>query len=500
MVSFAILYFLVLSTLSNCFVLLHGSPDYITDYSETLEDAQSIPSLVKPRTELTPILNPYGFSNVCSLSECGDFHMVAYYRDAHNCDVVIRRLDYLNWTIDLSIFIQSLRLDEFGNPVWHSFTREVFPIGNSSSYLKTFSIKTTTVVFPNHNIYQKQSIPKVIIQTFASRAVHSIYHWNAYKTFVELNPEYELKMFTDKECRIFVKTHMSSRFLDAYDILISPTFKADLFRYAFLAVNGGCYFDHKMIARVPLRNVIRSNDSLLVCADAYPRTGMPPYSLNDTERLYNAVICSQKGEQRIWQTIEKILQNIESRHSVGSDLSLTGPVAFYRAIRSNITDDNLRFKHGVRMKSILHVRRKYEDYYVKERLTNQIMLTKFYKGYFADPRHRYGTLWKAHTIYFEKLMHFHHWKVFTYPGQKRCVRMDVTKRGSMVLRLLTSNNFYEMPQPIPDENDGAIPSPYICYNIRLLVLNDDTSEEHWVEIPSVDIPSGSRYALELPFN
>ncbi|RYH22988.1 hypothetical protein EON65_18430 [archaeon] len=500
MVSFALLYLFALFTLSNCFVLLHGSPENVADYNLTLEDASYIPSHVEARTDLTPILNPYGFSNVCSLSECGDFHIVAYYRDAHNCDIIIRRLDYFNWTIDLSLFIQSLRLDEHGNSVQHAFTREVFNIGNSSSYMKSISVKTSTVLFPSLNIYQRQSIPKVIIQTFATRAVQSIYHWNAYKTFVELNPEYEFRMYTDKECRQFVKTYMSNRFLDAYDILISPTFKADLFRYAYLAVNGGCYFDHKMISRVPLRKVIRTNDTLLVCADAYARNGMPPYSLEDTERLYNAVICSKKGEDRIWLTIEKILQNIESRHSVGSDLSLTGPVAFYRAIRGNITEDNLRFKHGVRLKSIMHVRRKYEDFYVKERLTNQIMLTKFYKGYFADPRHRYGTLWKAHTIYFDKLMHFQHWKVFAYPGQKRCVRADFTKKGSLMLRLLTSNSFYEMPQPLPDENDDGIASPFICHHIKLLVLNDKTSEEHWVEIPSANIPSGSRYALELPLH
>eukprot|EP01031_Cornospumella_fuschlensis_P030927 gene30927-37380_t len=450
------------------------------------------------RTNLTPVLNPYGFSNVCSLSECGDFHIVAYYRDDHHCDVTIRRLDFLNWSIELSLYIQSLRLDRHGDPVQHAFTREVFTIGSSSTYMKTISIKTTTVLFPNHNIHRKQAIPKIIVQTFATREVHNVYHWNAYMTFVELNPEYELRMYTDRECRQFVKEHMPSSFLDAYDILISPTFKADLFRYAYLAVNGGCYFDHKMIARMPLRNVIRANESLLVCADASPRTGMPPVSLKDTERLYNAVICAKRDDHRIWLAIERILHNIETRHSVGSDLSLTGPVAFYRAIHDNITDENLRFKHGVRMKSIMHVRRKYEDFYVKERINNQIILTKFYKGYFADPRHRYGSMWKAGTIYFDKVLSFQHWKVFAYPGQKNCVLVDLTKQGTMMLRLLTSNSFYEISQPIPTEREGGISSPFICHNIKLVILNDVTGEEHGVEIPSADVPSGSRYALELP--
>eukprot|EP00981_Chlorochromonas_danica_P005217 scaffold1046_cov162-Ochromonas_danica.AAC.47 len=458
--------------------------------NDTMEKMMVIPSFVPRRDGLTPVKNVYGFSNVCDAGECGDFHVVAYYLDQHVCALHVRRLDDANWTFDLSIFIQSLkqRSDDGHRP---TFTREIFYIGHSEVHWKTVIVNTTLQLLPDRSMLSRQQIPRTIVQTFATRRAHNLFHWNAYQTFVELNPEYEMRMYTDRECRQFIKRFLPAKVLDAYDILISPTFKADLFRYSYLAIHGGCYFDHKMIARLPLRSVVRANDSLLVCSDANPSTGLPAANLAETERLYNAVICAERGEKRLWRTIDIILKNIQKRHSVGSDLSLTGPLAFYNAIADRLTEHEVRFKHGVRMKSIMHVRRKYEDYYVKEKLSGRIFLTKFYKGFFADPKHRYGTLWRAQTIYYDLLVQHGQWKVLSYPGQSSCIKPEFTAAGSLVLKLLTSNSYYELA---PHARHGHM----ICQSIKVVVLNDYNSEEYRVEIPSIEISSASRYTLQLP--
>jgi hypothetical protein len=459
--------------------------------NRTDERTLVIPAHLPARKGLIPIANPFGFTNVCnSGGECGDFHVNVFYINNQSCAIHVRRMDDAHWSFDVSIYLQPIgkKKNINGKPP----VREIINVGQSQRHWKTVIANISSLLlFPDRSVNQRQLIPKTIIQTFATRQANSVFHWNAYQSFVELNPEYELRMFTDTECRQFIKRNLPERVLDAYDILISPTFKADLFRYAYLAVHGGCYFDHKMISRIPLRKVLRTNDSLLVCSDASPATGLPANTLAETERLYNAVICSQKQDYRMWIAIERIVANIQRRHDAGSDLSLTGPVAFYQAIKGNITEENVRFKHGVRMKSIIHMRRKYEDYYVKEKLTNQIFLTKFYKGFFADPKERYGTLWKARTVYYDLLLHYQQWKVFTFPGQKNCVKSDYNSAGHMVLKVLTSNSYYELG------NDGRH-HHHICQYIKIVVVNDETSEEYRIEIPSAEISSASRYALQLP--
>lgn len=452
----------------------------------TEEENLVIPAYIPPRRGIFSLQNVYGFSNVCHAGECGDFHVVAYYVDSSSCVIRVRRLDDKKWDFDVSVYIQSLPYKSDG--IRPAFTREVFYLGESNTSYKSVLVNTTIPLRPNRSIHQRQLIPKSIIQTFSTRKASGIYHWNAFQTFVELNPEYAFRMFTDRECRQFIRSHMPSPVLDAYDLLISPTFKADIFRYSYLAIHGGCYFDHKMISRIPLHSVIRPNDTLLVCSDASPSTGLPPNSVKETERIYNAVICSQPGDDRIWKTIQSILDRVASRHSEGSDLSLTGPIAFYQAIKYNISEENVRFKHGVRMKSIMQIRRKYEDYYVKEKLNNQIFLTKFYKGFYADPKNRYGTLWKARTIYYDLLLQHLQWKVFAYPGQRRCIRPEYTASGSIVLKLMTTNAFYE-PQGKSNK----------CQYIKVVIVNDESSEEYRVEIPSAELSNNNRYTLQLPF-
>lgn len=442
--------------------------------NETEEAAMTIPRVLAPRN-LTPLANAYGFVNVCQSTECGDYHIVGYYLSQHSASFMIRRLDGLNWSYDLSIFVSHER--------GVVKQREIFHIGPSASSYKHFIANTSLPLSRDHSVRSVQAIPKTIIQTFSTRRAASEYHWNAHATFAEHNPEYSLLMFTDKECRQFIQSHLPE-VLDAYDLLISPTFKADLFRYAYLLVQGGCYFDHKMILRLPLRRVIRANDTLLVCSDAHPGTGLPARSLRETDRLYNAVICSAPNEPRIRDTIDSILSNIAHRHNSGSDLSLTGPIAFYKAIRSQLREEEVRWMHGVRLKSIVTMRRKYEDYYVKDKQTNKIFLTKFYKGFYSDPKHRYGTLWKAQTVYYDLLINGP-WKVLAFPGQAACVRAELSSSGAIVLKLLSAQAFYE--------------GPMLCQFIRVVVLNDATSEEYRVEIPSLEVDGASRYALQLPF-
>lgn len=522
---------MAMSALTALLVLLVTSIVYCGSFvlnisSNSSDGGGEIPFHLPPRDHLVPLGNIYGLGNVCntqllpaqainqrkkasksqksagqeqsssspwsdllpdrgaSTDNCGDFHVVLYYLDHRSCSGVVRRLDASSWSFNLSIFVQPSETS--------AKKRYYFSIGPSASASLSFIISLdhvddrdsvaglVLVADPRatHPL-PEQSIPRVIIQTFSSRRPRSVYQGMARLTFSDLNPEYSLFMYTDRDCRAFLKRLFDVRVVEAYDSLVSPTFKADLFRYAYLAIHGGCYFDHKMISRKPLRSVILPGDTLLVCSDANPVTGQGIASLKQTQRFYNAVICSQRQDPRIWLALYKVLRNIETRISAGSDLSLTGPIAFYRAIANNVTENELRFMHGftVSGSSTRRFHRKYEDYFVKVNLPgaeDTVFLTKNYRDFNPDPRSRYGYLWQRNIVYFDLIGRFEPWKVYMHTRQSACVTLGGFDPLLESIQLLPSSRLVD---------DNSTEHRKNCADLLLHIVNDATHEVRNLNIP-----------------
>jgi len=130
--------------------------------------------------------------------------------------------------------------------------------------------------------------------------------------------------FLDQECRQLIKQFFPARVLNAYDLLVPKAFRADLFRYCALYILGGCYVDHKIIARKSFRTLINDDDDLLVTYDNGEFLGMKL-------TLFNGFMCSNKGDSRIKKLIDDVVRNVESQFYgynfiSQSDLSITGPM------------------------------------------------------------------------------------------------------------------------------------------------------------------------------
>ena len=65
-------------------------------------------------------------------------------------------------------------------------------------------------------------------------------------TWIDKNPDWEYHFFDKTARRDFIKDHFPKKVLDAYDTLIPGAYKADLWRYCVLYVNGGVYADCKL--------------------------------------------------------------------------------------------------------------------------------------------------------------------------------------------------------------------------------------------------------------
>lgn len=373
-------------------------------------DPWIFPTYIQQQVNRIPILNSFSLNvsqcyRLSSDDVCGDFHMAVYYETNRSGYMTIRRLDELHWNYDIALEIFDISHHK-GSSERHQISEKIIISKWNKSWRKFhFILNTSILLQPDTSIYKSQRIPKQIMETFFTVEAMNEHHYNAFYTFTELNPEYEMIFYLDKDIRQFIQRHFSADVLLAYDRLIPGAYRADLFRYCYLYVHGGCYFDHKMIARKPLRHLIQSNDEFLVCSDTL-QGGIMADTIKETVRLYNAVICVVPQSKKLFNTINYVVKNILQinclrKYHIHNSLAITGPQAFYEAIRMSLDDDNLRFKHGYHktISSDPNIQRKYTDYFIIDKVSNDIAFTKAFRHYYAHQNSgQYDDLWNENRI------------------------------------------------------------------------------------------------------
>ena len=98
-------------------------------------------------------------------------------------------------------------------------------------------------------------IPKKIFQTFETTLLPEGMS-KACLSWKIKNPEWEYYFFDKKDRVEFIKKHFSDDVLEAYLSLIPGAFKADVWRYCVLYIEGGVYIDADTICELPLNDWI----------------------------------------------------------------------------------------------------------------------------------------------------------------------------------------------------------------------------------------------------
>jgi len=317
-----------------------------------------------------------------------DFHTAIYYIKNNKCKIIIRRLDSdSGWCINLKLKIFSIENNN----------SEIISLGSSDGNSKILYFYTNIYIEPNNVSLIKQYIPKIIFQTTHTKNIENILHYNSIMTYIELNPEYEYRIFDDNESRLFIKENFNEdrNILKAYDLLISGAFKADLFRYCYLYINGGCYFDCKSILRKPLREIIDLHDDFILCKDI-------------GKGYYNAIMMSIPKNDFIMDLIKEVTNNILNFHKIyninnpdfnnpENILSLTGPVLVY-----NVLSDNPLFNKNKVIKFQHCYNNTYYHNYMKlhVKYNGEYIITKQYYNYVSNGIH-YSELWKNKKVLYE---------------------------------------------------------------------------------------------------
>jgi mannosyltransferase OCH1-like enzyme len=330
-----------------------------------------------------PILNKYEIIKFGNYND--DFHLVIYYLNKNKCKIIARRLDEESgWGMNLLVKIY----DKENN-------KDItISIGSSESNCKIFDIYTSIELYPV--VYLDQRIPKRIIQTSVNNNCKNIYNYNAFMTFIELNPEYEYYFFDNDDVKQFIKNNFDDEVLETYDRLVPGAYKADLFRYCYLYIHGGCYFDNKQILRQPIRNLIDKNDIDIYCKDTIDYL------------MFNAIIMTESKNKILLDIIDNVVNNVKNDFYGDNPLEPTGPLLL----------NKYSYNRTIKLKHIV-----VGDYYTESKIlinsNNQLFINTHYKGYYnnnnRDINHTYGKLHDKKEIYYENKIVIDNYKIYMYP-------------------------------------------------------------------------------------
>ncbi|MEQ8696507.1 MAG: glycosyltransferase [Bauldia litoralis] len=165
-------------------------------------------------------------------------------------------------------------------------------------------------------------IPRVLVQTYRTSALVRPIH-GAATAWQEMNPEFDYKFFDDDEARAFIQERYPTEVLEAFDSLVPGAYRADLWRYCYLAAEGGVYADIRMEPLVALRTILDfSSDAPPDFVGVRDRPGSKGHGL---AYLYNAFMAAAPGHPFLTAAVERTVRQVRAREYGRDLLDITGP-------------------------------------------------------------------------------------------------------------------------------------------------------------------------------
>ena len=148
-----------------------------------------------------------------------------------------------------------------------------------------------------------------------------------FKKIQKENINLKIQYFSDKGRLDFIKNHFNKEVSDAYQKLKPGAYRADLFRYCVLYINGGIYGDLTQTYLEPLSKFIDlENDEIVLVRDYLGEN-------QKTNGIYNAFIASQRRNHTLKIAIDKIVENVQLKNYGINSLDPSGPYLFRRALQ-----------------------------------------------------------------------------------------------------------------------------------------------------------------------
>ena len=202
-----------------------------------------------------------------------------------------------------------------------------------------------------------------------------------YNNLVAGNPKMTFHLYDDDDCREFIKNHFPEDVLNAFDTLIPGAYKADLWRYCVMYINGGIYMDIKFQCVNGFKFITLTEKEHFV-------RDRPQNS------IYNALIVSLPRNEIMRKCIYEIVENVKNKYYGNSNLYPTGPKLIGKYFTNEQRNSlSMYFK-------ITNIKNKFKDSYIVQ---NDRIILRYYKGY-RDEQNKtqqtkhYSELWNNKNI------------------------------------------------------------------------------------------------------
>ncbi|MBH2004030.1 MAG: hypothetical protein I8H66_05005 [Sphingobacteriia bacterium] len=126
-------------------------------------------------------------------------------------------------------------------------TSEIDPLGESDRTQSNFVrelVQLYNKPVPTPAAYLLTSPPKCIVQFWDDLDRLPLDVKDCMASWKQLEQSgFELQVFDEKSTREFIRVHLGSRYVRAFDKCYHPSMKSDYFRYSYIYVKGGFYID-----------------------------------------------------------------------------------------------------------------------------------------------------------------------------------------------------------------------------------------------------------------
>lgn len=336
----------------------------------------------------------------------------------------------------------------------------------------------------NYNIQEEEKnvIPLVCYTTWHTKNLPPLMKTN-YTELCNNNSEIKFLLFDENECKIFIRNNFSTEVYNAYNILSPSSYKADLWRYCVLFINGGIYLDIKY-------NTVNNFQLKNLCLQehyTFDHMGKNNSFWEENEfGIYTSLIVSKPKNNILKICIDKIVENVEVYYYGKNALYPTGPGILGKVFKNEKYSENMEF---IKEADIFHHEESNAIVY-----KNTVILD-VYNSYREEQKEyqsnlHYSELWKQRNIY----------NMEYYVLQKKISKTKEEHLPNVVCIVHVGS--YHIFLKIKDYIDNLIRAKYDQYNLDIYInIINTLKSEHIVQIkqmyPEENIIVSQNYGFDI---
>ena len=179
------------------------------------------------------------------------FNIKIIYNDTYYCKIIIQRIDKKEgWGQELKI-----RLYDINNK-----DSSIIYIGKSRTNIYNIDIKINIKLIPLNNYNTSNisdNIIKNIFQTKNNNIIENDNIKSIYYSLTTFNSSFTYNFFDKEKVRSFIINNYDESYILAYDSIFDESIACDFFKYCYLYINGGFYFNFEESINDNLEDILK---------------------------------------------------------------------------------------------------------------------------------------------------------------------------------------------------------------------------------------------------